>query len=770
MVGREEELRALGGFISGLREGEPAVALVYGRAGMGKSRLVTEAAHLWGDARVLVGRCVPDGPPYTSLVAALRPALPPHAPVVGMLAAGEAATRSVLFNALGATLADLAAQSPLVLVIEDLHWSDLATRDILAYLVTQADIGRWGLVVTLRYEGPLTQTELAAFTDVLERRPLLRAVLGPLTASQVADQVAGITDTAPSPEVVAEIHRRSGGIPLLVEEVIAAGYRGVPDHLRGLFLARLREQGPEVAEALAVIAVAESCDELVVADVLGWDVAAVADALGRCVDSDLVTVDSHGYRFRHDLLREAVYDAVPPGRRRQLHGLFAAVLAGRSDVDPAVLATHWQLSGMPNRAAPAHLAAADKAERLHAPAAAHQHLERVLEAWPSLSRSQQSACGPRDELLRRAAMAAERSGAFDRAASLTEERLTLAPEPAEQALRWERLARYRWEGGDGLGSRAAYEEAVRVLPPDAPAAVRARVVSGMAWHLAATFSYPEAQRLSDEAMAAGNGSDDAEVRWQVFLAWGIARLGTGEGHRALEESCRMATALGAGDQIALTRMWLNLSLQRLGMSSGRESNLRAALRAAALDGLGQSLEAALRYMLAELLLETGRWDEAAATIERNLGLRVVGIPAYFTWAYRARLASWRGDGARLAEALERTQALAELAPQQPLPLAFALTAQAEALLWGGEIERAEASSREADRLAAADSDSHAEALAVLCRVEASQGELRILRGRDPNTERARPTRRRGRRDRRGRSPPPARPSVHRPGRAGPGGR
>jgi hypothetical protein len=633
MVGRDPELAALSEFVTGLREGEPGVALVYGRAGMGKTRLISETARRWRSvARVLAGGCVPQGPPYTPLVAALRPALPPAAPVARMLVAGQTTTRSELFDALGASLADLAGRSPLVLVIEDLHWSDRATRDALAFLVTQAEVGRWGLVATLRYEGPITQAELAKFTDALERRPVLRVTLEPLEPGQVADQVAGITGTAPSAEAAAAIHRRSGGIPLLVEEVVAAGDQGVPDHLRGLFLARVREHGPEVAEVLQVLAVAETCDELVVAEVLGWDVAGIASAVRRCVDADLVTADLAGYRFRHDLLREAVYDAVAPGRRRELHGLVAAVLAGRHKSDPAALASHWERAGVPDHAAPAHLAAAEQAERLHAPAAAHEHLERVVEAWPTLSPSARAAFASRDELLRRTALAAERSGAFARAASLTEERLTLATGgPAEQALRWERLARYRWESGDGPGSRAAYEEAVRILPPDAPAETRAKVKSGLAWHLAATFDYAAARTWSDKAMAACEGSQDAAVRWQVYLGWGIARLDTEQGHRALQESCRLATALGAGDEMAISRMWLNASLQRLGVADGREDNLRAALRAASAVGLGRSMEAALRYMLAELLLETGRWDEAEEAIGHNLRLRVAGIPAYFTW-------------------------------------------------------------------------------------------------------------------------------------------
>jgi hypothetical protein len=91
-----------------------------------------------------------------------------------------------------------------------------------------------------------------SFADVLERRPILRLTLEPLSVGQVAEHVAEILGAAPTPEEAAGVHRRSGDIPLLVEEVIAAGGSGVPDHLRSLFLAHVEEQGPDLIEILQV--------------------------------------------------------------------------------------------------------------------------------------------------------------------------------------------------------------------------------------------------------------------------------------------------------------------------------------------------------------------------------------------------------------------------------------------------------------------------------------------------------------------------------------
>ena len=157
--------------------------------------------------------------------------------------------------------------------------------------------------------------------------PITQISLEPLTPTQVADLAAGITGVRPGEAEAAAMHRRTGGIPLLVEEILALGDKGVPDQLRAMFVARVAEQGTEVAQALRVVAVADQCDEVVVAEVLGLDVAVVAFALKRALDAELVLVDAAGYRFRHDLLREAVYEDIPPGRRRELHRVVAGQLA-----------------------------------------------------------------------------------------------------------------------------------------------------------------------------------------------------------------------------------------------------------------------------------------------------------------------------------------------------------------------------------------------------------------------------------------------------------
>jgi DNA-binding CsgD family transcriptional regulator len=156
--------------------------------------------------------------------------------------------------------------------------------------------------------------------------------------------------------------------------------------------------------------------------------------------------------------------------------------------------------------------------------------------------------------------------------------------------------------------------------------------------------------------------------------------------------------------------------------------LRAGLRYVAAHGLSRSVEAALYYMLAERLIELGRWDEAAAVLEANRGRDVGGIPAYFTTGYRARLAAFRGETEVVAEAAAETFARATEIPQQPLPHAIALLAEIEQSLWSGSPERAVSSAVEALRLSEGDLECAADALAVLARAEADAADQCRLHG------------------------------------------
>ena len=207
--------------------------------------------------RTMLGACLDLGagaPPYSGLIAAFRSVDPPAVQLLDALTGAVDMRRSRLFELLRSTTVALAKRRQTVLAVEDVHWSDRTTRDALLYLTAMAREGRWVLVVTFRDDEIAGRPALREFLDALNHDALLHVKLDALPPQDVAAQIEGITGRRTSHEHAELVHRRSGGIPLLVEEVMgaeAAGATGVPAHLRDLFLARLNDLG-ELAVARRV--------------------------------------------------------------------------------------------------------------------------------------------------------------------------------------------------------------------------------------------------------------------------------------------------------------------------------------------------------------------------------------------------------------------------------------------------------------------------------------------------------------------------------------
>jgi DNA-binding CsgD family transcriptional regulator len=739
LVGRDEELRGALTVLSRLSHDRPAVVTVSGPAGIGKTRFVTEVAdRLRADGvRVLTGACLDlraGAPPYVALIAAFRSADPPAVQVLDALTGAVDMRRSRLFELLRSTTVALARRRPTVLVIEDVHWSDRITRDALRYLVAMAREGRWALVVTVRDDELAARPAVQEFLDALDRDAVLRVTLDALTGAEVAAQITGITAEPPRADYAARLHQRTGGIPLLVEEVLAAeqaGVSGVPDHLRNLFLARIARLGARTARAVDVVAVVgDRCDERLVSAVLSTDPAAAAAALDRAVAVNVLVTDGPGYRTRHELFREAVYDALPPARRRRLHARVAIALAAAPRPDPAALAHHWYQADQPARAAQANLDAAALADRVHAPGEVHTYLNRVLEHFDALPVERATALCGRAALLARAAEAACLSGSFGRAVELAEQCLESSAAPAELAVRWERLARYYWISADGAGAEHAHQRSIAVLPDDAPAGARAQVLAGYAWYLAMASRTGQARRRSEQALAAADDTDDPLDRCRALLAWGLARADEHAGLAALWEARDLAIRCDSGDELGRAHAALHLALRRLGRPPEREQVLRDGLGHAAAHGLHRSYALVMTYLLAELLLDLGRWDEAESVLDHLVGGQAVGLPAMFGNAFRARLAAARGDQAVVERCARQVTEPAAGVPQQPYPAAIAWCALAELCLWEGAVEQALAHAGRAtvvatDPVSVAQAAAiHARALADLAGQARRQGQAR----------------------------------------------
>ncbi len=344
-VGRGRELGALVAHLAAQDQPSGGVLLISGPAGVGKTRLVDEA--VWrtaGPAAVVRGHCPAEAaPPLWPWRSALKRA--------GVeIARGPdiepAAAKSAWFAALAQMSDALIAAGPLAVVLEDLHWADAASLDLLAQVGAVA--GGTGLTIIGTVRSPAAQNVAVRLAD-LGRYGAVTLTLAPFTLAEVAELV----DPATAPDV----HRRTGGLPLLVAAV-RAGYASadLTVVVSGL-LAALTPAQRAIIEAAAVLG--ENIDEHILAAVVadrsgpsasagGWHDEGVADALAAAWRGGLLTVDAatRCYRFAHALVRDGIVARLDPATARTLHRAAALAHEASADADRAArIAMHWRQAG-----------------------------------------------------------------------------------------------------------------------------------------------------------------------------------------------------------------------------------------------------------------------------------------------------------------------------------------------------------------------------------------------------------------------------------------
>lgn len=421
LVGRDRELAAAVGAISA----PPAVVVIEGEAGVGKTRLVTDLVNRAEVAgpRKLVGRCHPiresfplgpvieavrglhaelGGIDLSPVTGALRPLLPELSDVLPPAPApldDRVAERHRVFRGLVQVLAVL---GPVVLVLEDLHWADAQTSDFLAYLAADPPAG---LALVLTYRGEEVGAEVSALTARLPRPVGFEQVsLVPLDAAGTRALTAAILGVeSVSAEFAGYLWERTGGLPLAIEEVLAlVRARGllvqqgrgwarrtldeldVPRRIRDPALQRvagLPEPARRAVEAAALLRVPGPLPVLLATAGLagGPDVTA---ALERAIGSGLLAEDGELIGFRHVLAAEAVYQSLSGPRRRELHGRAAAALRGVSPVPLGRVAHHLRHAGDLPAWVDAAVAAADQAITLGDEEEAARLLGEVLAIGP----------------------------------------------------------------------------------------------------------------------------------------------------------------------------------------------------------------------------------------------------------------------------------------------------------------------------------------------------------------------------------------------------
>ncbi|MFL6252617.1 MAG: ATP-binding protein, partial [Actinomycetes bacterium] len=516
-VGRAEELQRLLGLLDRAERGRPAVGLIAGDAGVGKTRLLDElAARAEGrGVRVLVGGCMEVGDvglPYVPFVDALRDlgTRPGEAEVAAPLAAalpslgrllpelatdhgpppppGDGFERVQLFDGVLSLLVRLSELSPLLLVIEDLHWADRSTRDLLAFLVRTLRGGRVALVASYRSDELHRRHPLRPLLAELVRLPAVeRLELAPFTRAELDEHLEAIAGAPLSPDRLEDILARSEGNPFYAEQLLAAGAADarveLPATLAEVLLARVQGLSEPAQRVLRVAAVVgRRVPHRLLAGVAGQPEAELEEGLKEAVSARVLTADAAtgSYAFRHALLQEAVYGDLLPGEQVRLHAACARLLAVEPGGAAAELAHHCLASHDLVGALAASVRAAEEAEAVLAPAEGLRHLANALRLWERVPEPAAAAGVDRVELTLRAAATASAAGDPQRAASLAQDAARDAAEttdPERAARAYERLGLYLFVAGRVEEALAARTRAVELVPAQPPTRLRARVTA-----------------------------------------------------------------------------------------------------------------------------------------------------------------------------------------------------------------------------------------------------------------------------------------------------
>ncbi len=687
-VGRGAELAELGEARRRTAGGPPAAVVVGGEAGVGKTRLVDEFARRSraDGVRVLVGSCIElgeEGVPFAPVIEALRTMLRAQDPETARRWLGHgrgelarllpelgvtpneqgqavgpelASAQGRLFELLLDLVEKAATERPTVLVVEDLHWADQSTRDLLGFLVRSLRRPGLLLLLTFRTDELHRRHPLRPFLAELERiRWVERLELERFDRVELVDQLTGILGETPAAELVDDVFERAQGNPFYTEELLAAsasGLRGqLPPTLRDTLMARIETLPDPTQHVLRVAAAAGRWVEHdLLAAVAGLPEVDLFDALRQAISAHVLVADNEreAYGFRHALVQEAVYGDLLPGERSRLHAAYATTLAARPEPErceqastAAELAHHWYAAHNLERALPAAVTAGLAAQKAYAYAEAQRQFERALELWDQVPAAHASLGVDRIDLLGRAAEAAYRVGNSDRAIALLRtalKELDAEAEPLRAGVLTARLAGYLRSSGK-QGAFALYNEAVRLVPPEPPTPERARVLSSLGQALMLKPMFEEARSVCEEAIAVAraSGARASEGHARNTLGVVLAHLGDTEaGLAQLEEALRIAEDLHENhrfDVDDVLRGHSNLC-DLYDLVGELERAATMALRGAdeaRRHGLERTFGAWLAADASAALLKLGRWDEAderlhdAAVMANREGLAALNL-------------------------------------------------------------------------------------------------------------------------------------------------
>lgn len=470
LVSRQEQVSSLLLAVGRASAGRPGFVLAGGDAGVGKTRLIShvaQAAEKAGASAVVV-HCVDLGQvgipylPFTEALTQLQAgaAGPEAAARVTELVAERPALwrllepggtgdadhdeRLQLFEGIGRSLAlSGVPERPLVLVIEDAHWADASTRDVLRFLAARARSENVLIVVTYRTDDVDRRHPLRPLLAELSRlEHVERMDLQPFNEDELREFTTALVGRPLAPAGFAEVLDRSEGNAFFAEELLDAGpdSASLPWTLTEVLRTRLERLDPEVQQVLRIASVAgrRVQEDLLRAAAARWGAPDIDAALREAVTQQVLVVCDTCLEFRHALLAEALYADLLPGERSAVHRAYLAVIEQDGPdgmpIGSAAERAHHAFEGHDLPAAlSASRDAALRARRLLAPEEELKHWEQVLALWESVPDAEERIGEDRVSVALSAGEAAARAGDPMRAVKLTRRAVDGVHDPVRRA-------------------------------------------------------------------------------------------------------------------------------------------------------------------------------------------------------------------------------------------------------------------------------------------------------------------------------------------------
>ena len=647
-------MAALDAAFASVRRGGPSAVLLGGEAGVGKTRLVSEFGRTAAaaGARVLTGDCLElgtDGLPFAPFTAVLRDLVHEMgADAVASLLPGRttrglarllpelgepdtggdpAEARARLFEEVLSAIEQLTRHSPVVLVIEDAHWADRSSRDLLTFLIgNQRALSGLLIVVTYRSDELHRTHPLRPLLASLDRIAWVERIELPrLTRHDTGELVVRILGREPAGDLAEALFHRSEGNPLFVEALLCCDGElsaELPESLRDLLLESVRRLPEDTQEVLRVASAGgEATGHALLAVVAGLDDAALTRAVRPAVTANVLHPRGSGYAFRHELIREAVHDDLLPGEHGRLHSRFAEAI----DADPTLvppgraaieMAHHWHAAHDSAWALIGAWRAAAQAGRAVAAAERLSLLARVLELWDQVPDAAERIGADHTQVLEEATAAAQDAGEFERGIALATSALR-ALDAAAEPVRVAKLLQSRSHFRVKLGRKdfaRDLEEALEYVPADVSPSTRVDILLALAHcppKITDERTYAEealaiSRQIADEASEA-----NALLMLAMFNAEPGQQAGPDSGPLGLIAQARdMAGHRGAEAVLLQVAVGESHLLEGAGEHERAAETARHATLGADPQLLSRTSGSVLAINQAEPLFALGRWDEA----------------------------------------------------------------------------------------------------------------------------------------------------------------